>query len=311
MLTQKIVSNADSAWKDVLDVFLKDFIDFCFPQLSTLIDWSRGWEFLDKELQAITKNELTGTRLVDKLVKVFLKNGQEQWVLIHCEVQGKRDEQFPKRMFVYSYRLYDKFQRPIISCAILTDESKSWRPCSFEIGMAGARLNIDYLVIKLIDYQGQEAQLETETNPFASVILVQLAALKAKKQPDEERSQVKFVLTKRLYEKGFNKIQVQNLYRFIDWLIALPKPLELDYLEKIYALEEVKKMSYISTAEQLGMEKGMIRGESIMLQMLLKRKFGEIQASYRDRIEHADADTLLTWGERLIDAKKVEDIFEK
>src|ERR1700733_9613030 len=90
----------------------------------------------------------------------------------------------------------------------------------------------------------------------ASVILMQLAAIEAKNKPDEERKQVKLALTKRLYEKGFDRKAVINFYRFIDWLIGLPKPLELEYLNDVHKLEELNKMAYISSVERFGMEKG-------------------------------------------------------
>src|SRR5258708_5484703 len=118
---KSIRNEPDTAWKEVLDAYVKDFIDFCLPDLSALIDWKKPAVSLDKELQAITKGTETGRRLLDKLFKVYLKDGSEQWVLIHIEVQGQKDEEFPKRMFTYWYRIYDKYQKPLVSCAILTD----------------------------------------------------------------------------------------------------------------------------------------------------------------------------------------------
>jgi hypothetical protein len=103
----------------------------------------------------------------------------------------------------------------------LTDEAKNWRPSSYQVGLVGSYLRADYLVVKIIDYRGREKELETSVNPFASVILVQLAALNAKCKPEDERKRVKFALTRRLYDKGFKKTEVVNLYKFIDWLIGL------------------------------------------------------------------------------------------
>ena len=176
-------------------------------------------------------------------------------MLVHLEVQGKQDDDFQKRMFTYGYRIYDKYQKPIVSCAILTDEAKSWRPTSYEVGLAGSYLRAEYLVVKLIDYQSKATELEASTNPFASAILAQLAALRAKHKPDEERKRVKFNLTRRLYDKGFKRAEVVNLYKFIDWLIGLSKPLELEYIHEVYELEEATKMPYISNAEKFGIEK--------------------------------------------------------
>jgi hypothetical protein len=59
---------------------------FFFPQAHAEIDWPRGYEVLDKELQQVVRAAETGRRVVDKLVKVWRRDGQEAWVLIHVEV---------------------------------------------------------------------------------------------------------------------------------------------------------------------------------------------------------------------------------
>ena len=46
-----------------------------------------------------------------------------------------------------------------------------------------------------------------------------------------------------------------------------------------------------------------------MLLRLLRLKFGEIPDDIRLRIETADADTLLTWSERILTAERIDDIF--
>ncbi len=265
-----IRNNSDAAWKEILDVYFKDFIEYCLPELYGLINWDKSWDSLDKELQAITKGANAGKRLLDKLFKVFLKDGQEQWLLVHLEVQGKPEDDFPKRMFTYAYRIFDKYQKPIASCAILTDEVKNWRPAFYQVGLAGSYLRADYLVVKLIDYRIKTLELDLSSNPFASVILVQLAALDTKRKPDEERKQVKFELTKRLYKKGFTKENVLNLYKFIDWLIGLSTPLELEYLNEIYELEEATKMAYITNAEKLGPQVALERSMIKMAKLLIE-----------------------------------------
>lgn len=254
-------SEQDSAWKQILDCYFKEFVDYCLPQLSELIDWDKGWVSLDKEFHALTKRTETGKRLLDKLFKVYLKNGQEQWVLTHLEVQRQKEEHFPERMFLYECRIYDTYRQGVIGCAILTDANSAWRPNSYEVSVIpGSSLKAEFLVIKLIDYQGQTAALEASTNPFADIILVQLAAIDLHGKPDEQRKRVKFALTKRWYEKGYHKEKILNLYTFIDWLIGLSKPLEVEYLDDVYALEETTNMAYITSAEQLGMEKGLEQG---------------------------------------------------
>ena len=98
-------TKTDSAWKDILNVWFPEFMVFLYPELSAKIDWSAGYETLDKELQTITTQAMLGNRFVDKLMKVKSKQGKELWILLHIEVQGKKETHFEKRLFEYYYRL--------------------------------------------------------------------------------------------------------------------------------------------------------------------------------------------------------------
>jgi len=58
-----------------------------------------------------------------------------------------------------------------------------------------------------------------------------------------------------------------------------------------------------------GREEGMQRGEAAVLLHLIERRFGpEAAARSRERVEAADADTLLVWSERVLTAESVEDV---
>jgi hypothetical protein len=99
-MTSTLRQSRDSAWKEILDAYFKEFVELCLQDLYALIDWEKPWTSLDKELHAITKDGITGKRLVDKLFSIYLKTGEEHWVLIHIEIQGEPEATFPKRMFV-------------------------------------------------------------------------------------------------------------------------------------------------------------------------------------------------------------------
>jgi len=49
----------DSPWKEIIEQFFPEFIAFFFPHIFADIDWSRGYEFLDKELQKIVRDSQT------------------------------------------------------------------------------------------------------------------------------------------------------------------------------------------------------------------------------------------------------------
>jgi hypothetical protein len=164
----------DSPWKEILEVYFEDFILFFFPQIHAEIDWSRGYDFLDQELAQVVRDAELGKRLADKLVKVWKLNGEETWVLIHIEIQSQEEGQFGERMFVYYYRLRDKYSLPIASLAILGDERDTWRPEPFENELWGCEVSFRFPIIKLLDYLPRWAELEASHNPFAIVVMAHL-----------------------------------------------------------------------------------------------------------------------------------------
>src|SRR5260370_16055179 len=154
----------DNPWKEALDHFLEPFLALCFPVVHAGIDWQRGYESLDKELQQIAHDAKAGKRLADKLFKVWRKDGTEAWLLVHIEVQGQRERGFPERMFIYSYRIYDVYRRPAISLAVLCDDQPSWRPEHFAYNLWGCSLDYRCPSSQLLDYREQEAELEQSLN---------------------------------------------------------------------------------------------------------------------------------------------------
>ena len=62
--------------------------------------------------------------------------------------------------------------------------------------------------------------------------------------------------------------------------------------------------------ERQGLERGRREGESTMLLRQLERRFGPLDEHTRQRLESADADRLLEWGDRFVDASTLQDVFE-
>lgn len=117
----------DSLWKGILEDLFDDFLRFYFPDYVETFNFNRKFVFLDKELEQLfpQSQDDFNPKYVDKLVKVYTKEGRDEWILIHIEVQGSRDKTFAKRMYAYHYRIYDKYDKPISALAILTDSNKN------------------------------------------------------------------------------------------------------------------------------------------------------------------------------------------
>ncbi len=130
--TQNQSAEQDSPWKLIAGQMLEDLEAFYFPTLHVLVDWQRHYESLDTELARLTRRSATGKRVVDKLVKVFLLNGQEVWILLHIETQGYYDKKFAQRMHTYHNLIGLCYKRQVENMAILTDGNKRFRPSEYQ-----------------------------------------------------------------------------------------------------------------------------------------------------------------------------------
>ncbi len=252
-------SDYDGAWKEALELYLAEAIAFFFPQIYDEIDWSQGYEFLDKELQQVTPEADVGRRRADKLVKVWRKNGEETWVLIHIEVQSQKVSNFAERMYIYNYRIFDHYHRTVVSLAVLGDEQTRWNPERFERGLWGCEVTFKFPTVKLLDYKERWSELEESDNLFAVVVMAHLRAQETRSD-QESRKKWKLYLIRQLYERGCSREDVLNLFRFIDWTMSLPKEVEDEIWQEVQEYEEEKQMKRLTSLERIGMEKGFQKG---------------------------------------------------
>ncbi len=207
------------------DAFVRFFISDIYDQ----IDWTRGTEFLEQELRAITRKSRRGHRSVDRLVKVWLKDGLETWVLVHVEILSQEDAGFPLRMFQYRYRALDLFgERPLTCLAVLGDADKAWRPTVYALEFWGTEIDFKFRVVKLLDFADRLDDLERSDNPFARFVVAHLKTVETRGDY-ETRLEWKLRLIQGLYDLGLPDDEVGQLGHDFDWLLALPDPLALRY----------------------------------------------------------------------------------
>ncbi|MEH1852237.1 MAG: DUF4351 domain-containing protein [Nostoc sp.] len=297
----------DSPWKEILEAYFPQAMQFFFPETAELINWERPHEFLDKEFQQIAREAELGRRYADKLVKVWQIQGQEIWLLIHVEIQAKSEDTFPERMFSYNLRIFDRFGKPAISLAILCDTDPKWRPNQYSYNYPNTRLNFEFGTVKLLDYQNRWAELEASDNPFATVVMAHLKTQQTSKKLGERKAW-KFSLMRRLYELGLQEKDIRNLYRFIDWVMILPKALEVEFWQEFKQFEQERTMSYITTGERIGYERGkQEQGQTLVLRLLQKR-VGGFPQEIRERIKTLSLEQLEALGEALLDFTAIEDL---
>ena len=275
----------DEAWKKIIERFFPYMLRFFIPHLYQDADFSNGFIFLDKELEQLSKKSKKGAKYVDKLVEVQLKDGEDQWILVHIEVQGYADKEFPERMFRYYYRIYDKYSEKIVSLALITGMEKGISEGRFELEAYGSGVSFRYLSPRLMDFDKNE--LEKSDNPIALVILACQGREEAKKKG--EAFNIKLRLIRSMYEKGYSQDEIRALFEFIDWLITLSEKEEKLIREEIEKLEGVKKVPYVTSIERIGRREG--RKEGIL--EVLDVRFGSVPLDITDHINDIENDKKL------------------
>jgi predicted transposase/invertase (TIGR01784 family) len=88
---------------------------------------------------------------------------------------------------------------------------------------------------------------------------------------------------------------------------ALPQQEEM--LMSTIAEEWVKQGEARGRAE--GEARGQVKGQAAFLTRLLERRFGILPEAYRSRIANADAATLLAWGDHVLTAHSLDEVFSE
>jgi hypothetical protein len=253
-------ADQDSAWKELLDAYFPAFVEFFYPHIDAEIDWTRGYESLDKELAAIRPAHAMGKLLADKLFKVWLKNGKAAWLLVHVEVQERVTKAFARRLFIYNYRLLDKEKHKIevVSLAVLTGLGHG-RTGRYEAGRWGCTTVFEFPCARVADYADRWEELETNANVFAVVVLAQLKAHETRGD-NVQRLAWRLRLIFSLYRRGFTREQIINLFRFMEWVMTLPPKLEQRLQQEVYEYEERNQMPFLARFERVAMQQGLEQG---------------------------------------------------
>lgn len=238
-------------------------------------------------------------------------NGTEKWILIHIEVQGAPQIDFAERMFIYYYRIRDRYQKPVISLAVLTDTQASFRPSYYSDTVAGCSIRFEFETVKLLDWQDKTDQLLQHDNPFGLLIAAQLTAKLIKDGKNRVDNLIGYY--RLAAQKKLPREQVMQLVVFLEWIVALPEDLTPYYNEQLEHLEEDSKMTYISIIErqgiEQGIEQGICQGRAATLYKLLQLKFNEQAREYEQRLFQANDAELNLWTERVLFAESIDAVF--
>jgi len=266
----------DLLWKDLLARFFVPMLQSLLPDLARDIDEKRDVVFLDKELRRLARftrqheeGEPDGNRFVDLLAQVPILSGEEPWILLHAEVQGRGgNEDFPLRMHRYRGLLEGRYRRPVIALALLIEPlSQAQSSGIYRWEGYGTKVSYEFPVFKI--YEGDEEALKASDNPFD---LAHLAGLRAWKSRGSEARKLDYLkeMLGLLEERGWSHADKAQLLVFMEGVIHLTEDeSSREYEEWENTLEQAKEAGrmYVSIMERKGIEKGIQLGEARGIQL--------------------------------------------
>ena len=128
-----------------------------------------------------------------------------------------------------------------------------------------------------------------------------------------------------LYRRGWNKQQVIDLFKVLDWMMRLPKELNAQLWQNLETLEKGANMPYVCSVERIGIEKGIEQGlekgiekgieqgiqqgQVRVLARQLTHRFGALPVWVTERLSNATIDELESWAEAVLSADTITAVF--
>ena len=304
----------DSVWKQAIELYWPDF-----TELFLLEEWGGrpSPESLDQELAKCSRDSKLGQFRVDKLLRAPGVDGQPY--LWHIEIQVARQRGFAERMFVCQYRLYEHFQLPVRSIAILGDRSPTWRPNRFDLSAGHTHMTFRFETIKLRDFSHCLEQLLVSDNVFAWLVVAHLFTLRTRREPST-RAIVKDKLLTGLRACGWARKKFLDVFDLVDRMMTLPEPLQAELAAQQQILDGRREMAWKylwqERAEQLGEARGEARGDARGLEALkkmvcdlLEARFGPLDDGTRQKVQAASQDELQRWCLAVVSARTIDEVF--
>ena len=134
----------------------------------------------------------------------------------------------------WKHRLFDRYASLVASFVVLADDDQNWRPHEYRHSLWGVEAGLKFRTVKLVDYRERREELEKNRNPFAAVVMAHPKAQQTNKD-ETQRLRWTIILAKMMYRRGYKRREVLEIFRFIDYVLALPEELELEYERELAA----------------------------------------------------------------------------
>ncbi|GHV38957.1 hypothetical protein FACS1894187_18370 [Synergistales bacterium] len=268
----------DGFWKDLIDRFFYSLLKRAIPELYEAADRETKPRPLDKEFTDILNTAdptiHTSPHFADYVMEVPLKNGDAEWIILHCEAQGHGGGNISERMHHYKCLIYAHYRKEPVALAIITERRPIDEAPYYSHKHYGTESVYRYNNLALSELDDDE--LIESDNPIDIV----LYAAKFAMQTKEELKKFNFLrkTIELLGERGWSLNDKRDLLLFTERIVNIKdEALMVKYSEILRQYKEEGKNMYIpialrDQADDLlarGMEKGMEKGKLEVARNLL------------------------------------------
>jgi predicted transposase YdaD len=290
----------DKIFKQLLRVFLEDFLRLVIPQTRERLDLSSP-ELLDKELFAGGPHGRR--RELDLLVRVCTIEGHP--ILIHVEIEARASLRMQERLWRYRNQIQARYDTPVLPIVVYL---KRGRPGvslkTWESGLGSDFPEPRFVSFGLAGCPAAEYLARPEPLAWAFAALMNPVPLS---RAEHKMACLRRIAGLRSRTDPFLLVDcVENYLQLEAREVA-----EFDALRSRRENKEVRAMTmtWSEKLEAKGQEKGRTQGAHQLLLRLLGKRFGPLPENVRRRVETITSLDLLTeLAERVLSAHSLEEM---
>ena len=247
----------DDLFKELISNFFFEFLELFAPPNFVASLNRLSLIHLDKELPA----ELgPGRSHRADLVFRLTQRSSKGRLLFHIELESSYKRDLPERMFYYHASLRKKYALPVFSMAVLSARSPRAKPASSILNLNLAGVEFGYFKFQLLQLSRlMWSDFLAESNPVASALMSCMWYTEA------ERPDVKLECLRHLAQQDLLPDRSAIIQKFIDAYLDLSPSEKYIFQAKVNELqgfERNKIMTYITSWERDGIQKGLILGRA-------------------------------------------------
>ena len=249
---------------------------------------------------------------VDLVAKTRFR-GKPVGFLIHVEAQAERRKNFPRRMFTYFARFYEKYALPVYPIALFSFETpQRLQPDEHRVDFPDlAVLAFRFRVVQLNQMQWQD--YEKRSNPVVAALMATMH------RGPKEVARVKLACLRMLARLSLDPARRELISGFIDSYLRLTMEEEQEFgaeLQELSPQEREGVMEIVTSWMERGLKQGRQEGRqesrqegarTVLLRQLRKR-LGDLDAAVEAQIEGLAIERLEQLGEALLDFNSRADL---